>query len=77
MGKSYKRLSYNSIVIDKPAVEVIKAKKGLNPLYSIGGFLVINRLNFLRINFNSFYSNDKPKVLYAFYPEFIFLGINL
>jgi len=63
--------------MDKQIVEIIKAKKGLDPLYSIRGFLVINCLNLLKINFNSFYTNNKPKVLYAFYSKFIFLNINL
>ena len=56
MGKLYKRLSYNSIVIDKLVVEVIKAKEGLDPFYSIRGFLVTDCFNLLRINLNSFYS---------------------
>ena len=63
--------------MDKLLVEIIKAEKGLNPLYSIRGFLVIDYLNLLRVNFNSFYTNNKPKVLYAFYSKFAFLNINL
>jgi len=63
--------------MDKLIVEVIKAKKGLDAFYSIRGFLVTDYLNLLRVNFNSFYTNDKPKVLYLFYSEFIFLNINL
>jgi len=73
----YKRLYYNSIVIDKPIVEVIKTKKGLDPFYGIRGFLVIDCFNLFRIDFNSFYSNNKPKVLYTLYSKFIFLNINL
>jgi len=73
----YKRLSYNPIVIDKLIVEVIEAKKGLDTSYSIRGLLVIYYLNLLRVNFNSFYTNNKPKVLYLFYSKFIFLNINL
>jgi hypothetical protein len=73
----YKRLSYNSIVMDKPVVEVIKAKKGLDSFYGIRGFLVIDYLNLLRVNLNSFCTNNKPKVLYLFYLKFIFLNINL
>jgi len=57
--------------MDKLIVEVIEAKKGLNPFYSIRGFLVTDCLN-LRINFNSFYTNNKPKVLYTFYSKFAF-----
>ena len=73
----YKRLSYNPVVMDKLIVEVIEAKKGLDAFYSIRGFLVIYCLNLFRVNFNSFYANDKPKVLCSFYSEFIFLNINL
>ena len=73
----YKRLYYNSIVIDKLIVEVIKTKEGLDPFYGIRGFLVIDYLNLFRINLNSLYSNNKPKVLYILYPKFIFFNINL
>ena len=77
MGKSYKRLCYYSIVIDKTAIEVAEVKKGLDPLYSARGFLVMDYFNLLRVNFNSFYTNNKPKVLYSFYPKLIFLNIDL
>jgi len=73
----YKRLSYNPIVINKPIVEVTEAKKGLDAFYSIRGFPVIYYLNLFRVNFNSFYANNKPKVLYLFYSKFTFLNINL
>jgi len=53
-------------------VEVIDAKKGLDTFYYIRGFLITYHLNLLRVNFNSFYTNDKPKVLYLFYSEYIF-----
>ena len=69
--------SYNSIVTDKLVVEVIKAKKGLNSFYRIKGLLVTDCLYLLRVNLNSFYSHDKPKVLYMFYPKLVFLNINL
>jgi len=55
-------------------VEVTEAKKELNTFYSIRGFLVADCLNLLRVNFNSFYTNDKPKVLCS---KFTFLNINL
>ena len=58
-------------------VEVTKTKEGLDPFYYTRGFLVTDCFNLLRINFNSFYSNNKPKVLYTLYPKFIFLNINL
>jgi len=63
--------------MDKLIVEVTEAKKGLDTFYSIRGFLVIYCLNLLRVNFNSFYTNNKPKVLCLFYFKFIFLNINL
>jgi len=69
--------NYNSIVTDKLVIEIIKTKKGLDFFYGIRGFPVTDYFNLFRINFNSFYSNDKPKVLYTFYSEFIFLNINL
>ena len=77
LGKLYKRLYYYSIVMDKIVIEVIEAKEGLDPFYGIRGFLVIDCFNLLRINLNSFYNNNKPKILYTFYPEFIFLNIYL
>jgi len=58
-------------------VEIIKTKEGLDPFYGIRGFPVADSFHFLYINFNSFYSNNKPKVLYTFYPKFAFLNINL
>ena len=73
----YKRLSHDPIVINKLIVEVTEAKKGLDAFYSIRGFLVTYCLNLLKVNFNSFYANNKPKVLYLFYSKFTFLNINL
>jgi len=73
----YKRLYYNSIVMDKPVIEIIKAKEGLDPLYSIRGLLAADYFNLLRVNFNPIRTYNKPKVLYTFYPKFIFLNINL
>jgi len=58
-------------------VEVIEAKKVLDAFYSIRRFPVIYCLNLLRVNFNSFYTNNKPKVPYLFYSKFIFLNIDL
>jgi len=58
-------------------VEVIKAKEELDFLYYIRGLLVADCLYLLRVNLNSFYSYDKPKVLYTFYPKLAFLNINL
>ena len=63
--------------MDKLIVEVIKAKKGLDPLYSIKGFLVINSFHLLSVNFDSFYNNNKPKVLYIFYSKFAFFDVSL
>ena len=73
----YKRLSYNSIVTDKPIIEVIKAKERLDPLYSIRGILVTDYFDLLRVNFDSVYTYNKPKVLYIFYPKFVYLNIGL
>jgi len=63
--------------VDKPVVEVIKTKKELNFFYYIRGLLVINCLYLLRVNLNSFYSYNKPKVFYTFYTKLAFLNINL
>jgi len=63
--------------MDKLIVEVIKAKEGLDSFYYIRGLLVIDCLYLFRVNLNSFYSYDKPKVFYRFYPKLIFLNINL
>jgi hypothetical protein len=63
--------------MDKPVIEIIKAKEGLDPLYSTRGLLAIDCFNLLRVNFNPIYTYNKPKVLYAFYPKFTFLDIDL
>jgi len=63
--------------MDKLIVKIIEAKKGLDAFYYIRGFLITYRLSLFRVNFNSFYANNKPKVLYLFYSKFIFLNINL
>jgi len=73
----YKRLCYNSIVTDKLVIKIIKAKEGLDPLYSTRGLLAADCFNLLRVNFNPIYTYNKPKVLYTFYPKFIFLNIDL
>jgi hypothetical protein len=77
LGKLYKRLSYNSIVIDKLIIEVIEAKERLDTFYSIRGLLGIDYFNLFRVNFNPIYTYNKPKVLYIFYPKFVFLNISL
>ena len=63
--------------MDKLIIEVIEAKEGLDPFYSIRGFLVINSFHLFNINFNSLRSDDEPEVLYIFYPKFAFFNINL
>ena len=73
----YKRLCYNPVVADKLAIEIIKTKEGLDPLYSIRGFPVMDCVNLFRVDFDSIYTYYKPEVLYAFYPKFIFLDIGL
>ena len=73
----YERFYYNSVVIDKLVVEVIKAKEGLDSFYYIRGLLVTDYLYLLRVNLNSFCSHNKPEVLYTFYSKLAFLNINL
>jgi hypothetical protein len=63
--------------MDKLVVEVIKAKEGLDSFYYTRGLLVTDYLYLLRVDLNSFYSYDKPKVFYTFYPKLVFLNINL
>jgi len=58
-------------------VKVIKAKEELDSFYYIRGLLVTDYLYLLRVNLNSFYSYDKPKIFYTFYPKLIFFNINL
>ena len=77
MGKLYEGPGHNFIVMDKLAVEVIKVKEGLDPFYSIRGPLVTDCFNLFRIDFDFFYSNNKPKVLCVFYSKFVFLDIYL
>ena len=57
-------------------VEITEAKKGLDAFYSIKGFLVAYCLYLFKVNFNFFYANNKPKVLF-FNSKFTFLNINL
>jgi hypothetical protein len=63
--------------MDKLVIEIIKAKEGLDPLYSIRGLLATDCFNLLRVNFNPIRTYNKPKVLRAFYPKFTFLDIDL
>ena len=67
----YKKFCYNSIVINKLVIEIIKAKEGLDPLYYIRGPLVTDYVYLFRVNLNSFYSYNKPKVFYMFYPKLV------
>ena len=63
--------------MDKLVVEVIKVKKGLDSLYGIRGILVTDCFNLIKVDFNSIYAYNKPKILYIFYSKFVFLNINL
>ena len=63
--------------MDKPIIEVIEVKERLDTFYSTRGLLVIDYFNLLRVNFNPVYTYNKPKVLYTFYPKFVFLNISL
>ena len=63
--------------MNKLIIKVIKAKKGLDTLYCTKGLLIINSLNLFKVDFNSIYTYNKPKIFYTFYPKFVFLNINL
>ena len=63
--------------MDKLIIEVIESKKRLDPFYSIKGLLVSDYFNLLRVNFNPVRTYNKPKILYIFYPKFVFLNIGL
>ena len=63
--------------MDKLIIEVIETKERLNTFYSTRGLLVTDYFNLLRVNFNPIRTYNKPKVLYTFYPKFIFLNISL
>ena len=63
--------------MDKLVVEIIKTKEELDSFYYMRGLLVTDYLYLLRVNLNSFYSYDKPKVFYTFYPKLAFLNTNL
>ena len=63
--------------MDKLIVEVIKPKEGLDPFYYARGLPVTDCLYLLKVDLNSFYSNDKPKVFYTLYPKLVFLNISL
>ena len=63
--------------MDKLIIEVTKVKEELDAFYSIKGLLVVDYFNFFRVNFNSIYTDNKPKVFYTFYPKFIFFNISL
>ena len=49
--------------MDKLLVEVIESKEGLDSLYVWGFLLVYYRFNFLRINVDTVYSDNKTKEL--------------
>ena len=63
--------------MDKLLIEIIKVKEGLDTLYSIKGLLATDCFNLFRVNFNPICTYYKPKVLYIFYPKFIFFNISL
>ena len=66
-----------SIVMDKLIIEVIESKERLDPFYSIRGLLVLDYFSLFRVSFNPVYTYNKPKILYIFYPKFIFPNISL
>ena len=63
--------------MDKLIIEAIEAKERLDPFYRIRGLLITDYFNLLRVNFNYIRTYNKPKILYIFYPKFIFLNISL
>jgi hypothetical protein len=63
--------------MDKLMVKVIKAEEGLDSLYSIRGFLVVNSFHLLSVNFDSFCSDNELEVLCMSYLEFAFLDVDL
>ena len=65
------------MVIDKLIIKVIKVKEGLDAFYNIKRLLVVDYFNLFRVNFNSIYTNNKPKVFCTFYPKFAFFNISL
>ena len=77
MGKLYKRLSHNFIVIDKLIIKVIKVKEGLDAFYSIKELLVVDYFNLFRVNFNPIYTNNKLKIFCTFYTKYIYFNISL
>src|SRR6266568_4957207 len=72
LDKLYEKLCYDFIIINKPAINVTKTKKNLDPFYSAKGLLIINCFNLFRANFNFFYINNKPKIFYTFHPKIAF-----
>ena len=54
-------LSDTFVVADKLPVEVIESEEGLDSLYVRGFLLVYYRFNFLRIDADTVYSDDKTE----------------
>jgi hypothetical protein len=66
-----------TIITDKLSIEVTESQEGLDCLYYIGGFLIIDYLDLLWIDSDTIYTNNKTKVLSLDNPELILLEVSL
>jgi hypothetical protein len=57
--KLYKRPGHDSIVLNKPLIEVIEAKEGLHAFYYIRLFLVVDNLDLVLVNLYALSANNK------------------
>jgi hypothetical protein len=57
--KLYKRPGHNSIILNKPLIEVVKAKKGLYAFYYTRLFLVVDNLDLVLVNLYALSANNK------------------
>jgi hypothetical protein len=57
--KLYERSGHNSIVLNKPLIEVVEAKEGLHAFHYTRLFLVIDNLDLVLINLYALGANNK------------------
>jgi hypothetical protein len=57
--KLYKQSGHDSIVLNKPLIEVIEAKEGLYAFYYIRLFLVVDNLDLVLVNLYALSVNNK------------------
>ena len=57
--KLYKRPGHDFIILNKPLIEVAKAKEGLHAFYYIRLFLVVNNLDLVLVNLYALNTNNK------------------